>query len=237
MSTKTLLAIGAHHDDTEYAGGGLILQAVRKGWRVVCVDLCGDHGSWEPTAGREEEVRRSLHDLAASMGVEKRFYDWRYHHVYHEERAVELMAELVAELQPDLGLIHWPHDYWPDHAAAGKLSQHALRFPHSLGPDRARALGHALRSVPRILMYEAGANQVDPAVTFCPDVYVNISAEMDQVCANIHRLDEIAGGKPLEGASGHAIDKRAKSRLRGAECGVTYAEAFVAVQKWPQELL
>jgi len=229
MPDKTLLAIGAHHDDNEYAAGGLILQAVRKGWRVVCVDLCGDHGSWEPTAGREDEVRRGLLDLAASMGVEKRFYDWRYHHVYHEERAVALMAKLVAELQPDLGLIHWPHDYWPDRAAAGKLSQHAMRFPHALRPG--------LKGVPRILMYEAGANQIDPAVTFRPDVYVDISAEMDQGCANIHRLDEIAGGKPLEGTSSHEIDKRAKSRLRGAECGVMYAEAFVAVQKWPQELL
>ncbi len=229
MSHKTLLAIGAHHDDTEYAGGGLILQAVRRGWRVVLVGLCGDHSSWEPTAGREAEVRQGLLDLAADMGVEKRFYDWRYHHVNHAEHAVELIAELVVELRPDLGLIHWPHDYWPDHAAAGRLSQHAMRFPHALRPG--------LRGVPRILMYETGANQTDPAVTFRPDVYIDITAQVDQACANIHRLDEIAGGKPIAGDSGHEIDKRARSRLRGAECGVMYAEAFVAVQKWTQDIL
>jgi LmbE family N-acetylglucosaminyl deacetylase len=229
MSAKTLLAVGAHHDDTEYAAGGLILQAVHQGWRVVLVDLCGDHSSWEPTAGREDEVRAGLLAIAADMGVEKRFYEWRYHHLYHEERTVEIIAELVAELQPDLGLIHWPHDYWPDHAAAGRLCQHALRFPHALRPG--------LQPVPRILMYETGANQTDPAVTFRPDVYIDVSAEMDRVCAIIHRLDEVASGQPIAGPSSHEQDKRAKSRLRGAECGVMYAEAFAAVQKWPQDIL
>lgn len=229
MPNKTLLAIGAHHDDTEYAAGGLILQAVRRGWRVVCVDLCGDHGSWQPTVGRIDQVRDGLLEIAAIMGVEKRFYGWRYHHLYHDEDAVRTVAELVAELQPDLGVIHWPHDYWPDHAAAGRLCEHALRFPHSLRVD--------LKPVPRILLYEAGANQTDPAVTFRPDVYIDISSEMDRVSEIIHDLDEVASGQPIDGPSGHEIDKRAKARLRGAECGVMYAEAFVAVQKWPQEIL
>lgn len=225
----TLLAVGAHHDDTEYAAAGLILQAVRRGWHVVCVDLCGDHGSWQPTAGRVDEVRDRLLEVAAIMGVQKRFYGWRYHHLYHDEDSVRTLAELVAELQPDLGLIHWPHDYWPDHAAAGRIGEHALRFPHSLRPD--------LKSVPRILMYETGANQTDPAVTFRPDVYVDISAEMDRVGEIIHDIDAIASGAPIDGPSGHETDKRAKARLRGAECGVMYAEAFVAVQKWPQDIL
>ncbi len=229
MAEKTLLAIGAHHDDTEYACGGLIVQAVRRGWRVVSVDMCGDHGSWQPTVGREDAVRDRLLEVSAIMGVEKRFFGWRYHHLYYEEEAVQRLAQLVADLQPDLGLIHWPHDYWPDHVAAAKIGLHAMRFPHSLRVN--------LEPVPRILMFETGPNQTDPAVAFRPDVYVDITNEIDRACESIHELDEIASGEPIEGPSAHELDKRAKSRLRGGECGVAYAEAFVAVQNWPQNIV
>lgn len=229
MSEKTLLAIGAHHDDTEYACGGLIVQAVRRGWRVVSVDMCGDHGSWQPTVGREDEVRDRLLEVSAIMGVEKRFFGWRYHHLYYEEEAVQRLAQLVGDLQPDLGLIHWPHDYWPDHEAAGKLGKHALWFPHGLFRDA--------KLNTKLLAYEAGANQTDPAVPFRPDVYVNISDVMDQVREVIRRIDEIVSGAPVKAPSGHELDKAARSRLRGSECGVAYAEAFVALKKWPQEIL
>jgi N-acetylglucosamine malate deacetylase 1 len=228
MAEKTLLAIGAHHDDTEYAASGLILQAMRKGWHVVSLTLCGDHNSWQPTSGREDEVRVGLLNVSAIMGVEKRFLGWRYHHVYYNEEAVQEVTQIVADLQPDLGLIHWPHDYWPDHAAAGKIALHAMRFPHSLRIN--------LTPVPRILMFETGANQTDPAVAFRPDVYLDISNDIERVGEIIHEIDEIAGGQPIEGQSTHEQDKRAKSRLRGVECGVAYAEAFVAVQKWLQEI-
>lgn len=229
MPAKTLLVVGAHHDDTEYACGGLILKAVKRGYRVVLVDMCGNHDSWAPTAGREAEVHQGLLDLAAEMGCEKRFFDYGYHQIRYNDEAIKLITDLVVELQPDIGLIHWPHDYWPDHEACGKVGKHALWFPHGLYPQ--------MRSTPKIMAYETGPNQTDPAVPFRPDVYIDITAEMDEVCRVIRRLDEIAGGQRLDGPSGHELDKLAKSRVRGGESGVAYAEAFVNLRKWPQDVL
>jgi len=229
QAEKTLLVVGAHHDDCEYAACGLILKAVRKGYRVVLTTLTGDHSSWQPTAARPDEVRKQLLQLAQDMGVEKRFFHWGYHQVRYNDEGIRALTELAVELKPTLSLIHWPHDYWPDHEAAGKLGKHALWFPHGLFRDA--------KLNTKLLAYEAGANQTDPAVPFRPDVYVNISDVMDQVREVIRRIDEIVSGAPVKAPSGHELDKAARSRLRGSECGVAYAEAFVALKKWPQEIL
>ncbi|MEN6301085.1 MAG: PIG-L deacetylase family protein [Armatimonadia bacterium] len=229
MERKTLLVVGAHHDDCEYAAGGLILKAVQRGWRVVLVDMCGNHDSWKPTAGRQDEVRAALLELAAEMGAEKRFFDYGYHQIRYNDEAIRLLTDLVVEVQPDMGLLQWPHDYWPDHEACGKVGKHALWFTHGLYPDA--------KVTPKLLWYEAGPNQVDPAVPFRPDVYVDITDVKDEACRIIHRLDEIASGQTYSGITGHEQDKTARSRLRGGECGVVYAEAFMSLRKWPQDIL
>ena len=226
---KCLLAIGAHHDDCEGAAGGLILKAVQRGYRVVLVTLTGDHASWRPTRGRETAVRQDLLAIARDMGVEKRFLEWRYHHATYNEKNVLELRGLVADLRPQLALIHWPYDYWPDHEAAGKLARHALWFPD--GGDAAK---------PRLLMFTAGQNQTDPAVPFRPDVNVDVTGVMDEAGMITRRLDGVAGGYPVtreSPLSTHEKDMLAKSRLRGTECGVTYAEAYCAVGKAPIDIL
>ena len=229
MADKTLLVVGAHHDDCEYAASGLILKAVKKGYRVVLVTMTGDHSSWGPTAGREEEVRRGLLEIARDMGAEKRFYNWGYHQIRYNDDGIRVLTELAVEVKPQIALIHWPHDYWPDHEAAGKLGKHALWFAHGLFRDVNLGV--------RLFMFEAGANQTDPAVQFRPDTYLDISDVMDKVREVIRRIDGVIGGKELTAPSCHELDKAAKSRLRGSECGVAYAEAFLALKKAPQEIL
>jgi len=231
MSQKTLLVVGAHHDDCEYAACGLILKAVKKGWRVVLVTLTGDHSSWKPTLGREKIVRAGLLDIAKKMGVEKRFYDWGYHELYYNRDSVNVIGKLALELKPDLALIHWRHDYWPDHEAAGKMAKHALWFPTR------EFVKKGAKSIPQLLAFEAGPNQSDPAVQFRPDVYVDISDEISEAARVIRRLDEVIGGKISGQETCHELDKRAKARVRGSECACSYAEAFVSLKKTSRDIL
>lgn len=230
MSQKTLLVVGAHHDDCEYAACGLILKAVKKDWRVVLITLTGDHSSWKATMGREQAVRAGLLNLAKEMGVEKRFFNWGYHELYYNREGVNIIG-LALELKPKLALIHWQYDYWPDHEAAGKLAKHALRFPTR------EFVKKGAENDPLILTFEAGPNQSDAAVQFRPDVYIDISDELDEAARVMHRLDEVVGGKSYDKETGHEMDKRAKARLRGSECGRFYAEAFVSFKKIPHDIL
>lgn len=231
MNQKMLLVVGAHHDDCEYSACGLILKAVKKDWRVVLVTLAGDHSSWKPTMGREQIVRDGLLNLAKEMGVEKRFFNWGYHEIYYNRESVNILSELTLELKPNLALVHWPHDYWPDHEAAGKLAKHALRFPTQ------EFVKKGAESVPQMLAFETGPNQSDPAVQFRPDVYIDISDEIDEAARIVHRIDEVISGKSCNDATCHELDKRAKARLRGSECGRSYAEAFVSLKKTPRDIL
>lgn len=225
------MVVGAHHDDCEYGAGGLILKAVKKGWRVVLLTLAGDHSSWKPTMGREQTVRDGLLNIAQEMGVEKRFYDRGYHKLYYGSDLVNSICDTALELKPQLALIHWQYDYWPDHEAAGKSAKHALWFPAG------EFVKQGMEKVQQILAFEAGPNQNDVAVQFRPDVYIDVSDEMNEVARVLHRLDEVITGKTIDEETDHEIDKRSKARLRGSECGCAYAEAFLALKKIPREIL
>src|SRR5436309_2347609 len=69
---KTLLAIGAHYDDCIYGIPGILLQAVRKHYRVVVLSLIGDYSNWSPTRGREESFVKGVVEVGKEYGAELR---------------------------------------------------------------------------------------------------------------------------------------------------------------------
>ena len=77
----TILSVGAHMDDSEYGIGGILIQAVDAGHRVVCVVATGDYASWGSTVGREEACKQQQLELAERFGYEKRFLNYKYHQV------------------------------------------------------------------------------------------------------------------------------------------------------------
>jgi len=165
----TILAIGAHMDDCENGVGGILIDAVRRGYRVVTVTVVSDFSTWQHTLGREERVREDLLALAERFGYEKRFLDYPYHQVAPDLELKKRLAAIHEEVRPDLGFVHCATDHWPDHAAVGIAAKDALLFAHGLSGN--------LQSpqCPRVFAYNATPHQT---YRFEPDFFHDVAPVM-----------------------------------------------------------
>src|SRR4051812_37490084 len=186
---KTILAIGAHYDDCVFGIPGILLQAVQKHHRVVVLSLIGDYTNWPPVKGREKELKEVSESLAHYLGVEMRFLDYasgRFHPGDETNRAV---AEIVADVQPDIAFMLWHKDRHPDHVAASAISKDALRLGgRILDRDTVKAPG-------QIYLYDNG-----PAHTigFEPTTFVDIGDVWPSAAEWLGQLMAFVRQKPYD---------------------------------------
>lgn len=227
---KTILGIGAHHDDCVFGIPGILLSAVRKNYRVEILSLIGDYSNWKPVAGRDKEFVQGTAELCQEFGVTHRFLNFASMHYDVNEETKRAVAEAVAEIAPDIAFILWPHDQHADHEVASQLSKIALRHGDRLLPP-----GRPFKSPQQIYMYDNGPRHT---VGFEPNTFVDVSDEWPQATEWLGRQmalvrNEKYSPTDLDGA------QRAKQSLalyRGHTCGVKYAEALRSLTPYPQDV-
>lgn len=227
---KTLLAIGAHYDDCVYGIPGILLQAVRKHYRVVILSVIGDYSNWPPTRGREKDFVDATIAVSKEYGAEMRYLKYASHRYDVNLETKRAVAEVVAEVQPEVAFMMWPHDHHHDHEVASVLSKIALRHGDRLlepGPFRA----------PRsIYQYDNGPGHT---IGFEPNVFVDVTAEWPMAMEWLGRFMALTrhqkyDPKIMDGAQ---RGKETLASYRGLKCGVKYAEALWAATTRPQEIL
>jgi len=226
---KTLLAIGAHYDDCVFGIPGIMLQAVRKEYRVVNLALIGDYSNWSPVKSREKELLKVSTDLAHYFGVEMRFLNYASGRYHLDEETKRAVANVVADVQPDIAFMLWHTDRHPDHEAASAISKVALRQAGTI-------LGNEKAKVPRIYLYDNGPGHT---IGFEPNTYVDVTPEWTSAMEWLGQLMAFVRKKEyseleLDGAQ---ITKANLARYRGSACGVKYAEAVWAMSHRPAEIL
>jgi N-acetylglucosamine malate deacetylase 1 len=229
MPAKTLLAIGAHYDDCVFGVPGIMLQAVRKEYRVVNLSLIGDYTNWPPVKGREKELLKASEDIAHFYGVETRFLNYASGRFQLDDASKRAVAEVVAEMQPDVAFMLWHADRHPDHEAASAICKVALRQAGTiLGRDKVK--------VPRIYLYDNGPGHT---IGFEPNTYVDITPEWPSAMEWLGQLMAFVRQKEyneLEPDTSQTT-KTDLARYRGRACGVKYAEAVWAMNARPAEIL
>lgn len=230
VAKKTLLAIGAHYDDCPFGIPGILLQALRRHYRVVILNIIGDYSAWAPVKGRHQELLDTSIRLAAERGIEMRFLNYASMRFSADDETTRAVAEVVAEVRPDVAFMLWHRDRHPDHEVAAALSWKALRQPGAiLGRDGVRGAG-------RIFAYDNGPGHT---IGFEPNEFVNVSAEFPAAIEWLGRLMAFLRDRPYEPQSSDpaVTVKETLARYRGLSCGVKHAEAVWAAGVYPSEIL
>ncbi len=227
---KTLLAIGAHYDDCVFGIPGILLQAVRKHYRVVLLALIGDYSNWMPTKGREKEFVAETIAISKDYGAELRYLSYASHRFDVNLQTKRDVAEVVADVQPDIAFLMWPHDHHQDHEVAATLSKIALRHGDRLLEQR------PFRAPRALYCYDNGPRHT---IGFEPTTFVDITAEWPTALEWLGRFMALTRNqkydpKVLDSAQ---QAKETLARYRGLTCGVKYAEALWAANRAPQDIL
>lgn len=228
---KTLLAIGAHYDDCVFGIPGIMLQAVRKHYRVVILSIIGDYTNWGPVKGREKEVVDGTIRISKEYGAEMRYLKYASHRYDVNEETKRAVAEVVADVQPEVAFMMWPHDHHHDHEVAGTVSKIALRHG-----DRLLDKNTPFKPARSIYAYDNGPRHT---IGFEPNTFVDVSTEWSNAIDWLGKFMALVRNQAYDRRQpdGAMRAKETLAQYRGQTCGVKYAEAVWAANHRPQEIL
>ncbi len=229
---KTVLAIGAHYDDCPFGIPGILLKAVRKNHRVVMLSMIGDYVNWKPVRGRAKEMVEGTKRICKEYGTEMRFLDFASMHYGVTEETKRAVAEVVADVKPDIAFMMWPHDQHADHEVTSQLTKVALRHGDRMLKDPLQPFKRPSRTY----LYDNGPRHT---IGFEPNTFVDISDEWPQAIEWLGRLMALVRGEEYDASrlDGAQRTKESLARYRGQTCGVQYAEALFSANAYPQEIL
>ncbi len=215
---QRVLAIGAHPDDIELLCAGTLARFLQEECVVHLAIVCrGDRGgAGDPealAATRAEESRQAADLLGAGITM----LGCGDSEVRDTPELRCRFLDMFRDVRPELVLTHGPDDYHADHRAVGELATQAAWLSASPGQRTDRP---PLDRPPAVLFMDnvAGLN-FDP--THFVDVTDTMPTKRRMLSCHASQLARADGG-----ISALAEMAEALARLRGFQCGTTYAEGF-----------
>ena len=222
-----ILAIGAHPDDVEHFAGGTLALYAQQGHDVfIAIATRGDIGSPSGTrdeiaATRRQEAERSCAVIGATliwMGFDDEF-------LFNDRPTRLAFIDAIREARPDVMFLTNEHDYHPDHRTAGTLGRDA-RIPASVPLIETR-----FPAVPIPTTFVMDIFAIDGRVVPM-DHHVDIGAVLPTKREMLaQHASQIAWMQSVYDSG--SDETMTRDRLRGAEIGVEFAEAFRLLDDYP----
>lgn len=204
-----VVVFGGHPDDPESGAGGLVACLSRAGHEVICAYGTAFRGE-RKFFGRPETVVRRAEATAACkvLGATPKFFDYAHEKLQADESTLAEIRSWLDEIKPDIVLTHWPLDMHPNHHVVSSLVWQCYQAQGGWN----------------LYFFEVMTDQ--QSIAFRPQLFLDIELvrSVKHESLDCH-----------ESQSPDAIwDAHEKMhRRRGAECGVTFAEAYFLVEAKP----
>lgn len=200
---KKILFVIPHPDDVACGMGGIAnLLKDHFQLHVVCATK-GERGLLGHSLAETAVIRQAEQEAdSALLGASLEFLGRVDRELYADQETCERVADVIRRIKPIAVFTIWPVDYHPDHSAISEIVRKAVFI---------------VEKPIEIVYCEEGKHQT---TLFAPDVYVDISAVIDEKIALIRchvcqNKDDKLVKMFLE-----------KSAQRGEEAGRDFAEGF-----------
>jgi LmbE family N-acetylglucosaminyl deacetylase len=220
------LAVVAHPDDAELLCAGTLARAKQDGAMIgVCVLCQGDKGQSATPIADLAQVRRL--EMAAAAGLleaELLLGDIPDGELLDAPAHRRMLMGLYRRFRPTLVLAHHPGDYHPDHRAASALAEAATWFSASPG----QKADEPPLAVQPALWWLDTVNMTGFEPSFFIDITPFVDLKHQLLCCHQSQLQRSGQTdfSPLDDLM------RLQYTTRGAQSGVTAAEAFRAHLAW-----
>lgn len=213
----TILAIGAHCGDMEVTTGAALAAHRAQGGRVVLLHLTlGEGGNPKKTASEYGAQKRlEATEAARSLGAEVLFGPYHDGQLPDTGEARDWVAEAIRTVKPDYIFTHARQSLHRDHSTTYALVRDAVLLA-SLPRDGGRPAHRGVRGV----YY---AENWEDREGFQPYVYFDVSTSLNAWKTAVEKYELFRGGVA---AYPYVEYYEALARVRGAEAGRKYAEAF-----------
>src|SRR5690349_18519804 len=113
----SIMVVGAHVDDHWYGMGPTMLNAARKGHKVMVVQSVSTYCAWPVVTGREAEIKPVVARLTEQTSVEVVTLGYDYMIPAAGHLLTSQIAAVIRDVQPDILFCPWEDDHNPDHTA------------------------------------------------------------------------------------------------------------------------
>ena len=216
-----VVAFGAHPDDLEAVMGGTAAKLVRRGLRVLFVDLCDG----EPARHAAWGIRGQQAEQAANiLGVRRIILPFPDRLVVDSPAARLAVARVIRMHKPRLVFTTAGAGVHPDHAAATEIVVHGVFYARLPKWDEVDGGGVLAGTEPHEIerLFFGHCRMEPPWSGF--DFAVDVSEVYGQKMAALTAYESVFSGDQAS-----LVDKyNAEDRYVGSLVGVRYAEAFKA---------
>jgi len=225
-----LLGIGAHYDDCIFGIPGILLRAVDEGHDVSILTVIGDYRNWSPV-GEESQAAmiEGTKRIYQEKGMDLRFLNYQSMGIEINEESKRALAEVVADVAPDIGFLLWPSDAHPDHEVVSQLSKIAFNWHRTVLRQNKGA-----RRLRRLYFYDNGPRHT---FGFEPDTFVDVGEYWSEALEWLGSLMSFVLGSDTDRNSGPVESKKTLAAYRGRSCGVQFAEALKGFHSYPTDIL